>query len=155
MTEKVGIVPGWRIALNSSLSLQFLNHLTHMKIWGICGSSFSSGKVTWNKIVYNFWHHFLAYSNFSNFLPFHMVFILQLCTFQHDISSQFRLRAGQNMLVFQSVSNSRTQLSNLWWMSNSDCMGFGTAMKKGSSRRFKRYATTNMWVSSRLPFTVD
>ena len=83
-----------------------------------------------------FWH------NFSNFLPFCMVFILQLCTFQLDRSSQFRLRAGQNMLVFQNASNSRTQLSNLWWMSNSDCMGFGTAMRTGSSRRYKRYLAT-------------
>ena len=48
-----------------------------------------------------------------------------------------------------------SQLSNLWWMSNSVCMGFGTAMRTGSSRRFKQYPTTYMWVSSWLPFTVD
>ena len=47
------------------------------------------------------------------------------------------------------------QLSNLWWMPNSVRMGFGTAMRTGSSRRFKRYPTTYMWVSSWLPFTVD
>ena len=48
----------------------------------------------------------------------------------------------------------RTQLWNLWWMLNSVRLGFGTATKTGSSRRFKRYPTTYMWVSSRLPFTV-
>ena len=47
------------------------------------------------------------------------------------------------------------QLSNLWWMPNSVCMGFDNAMKMGSSRRFIRYPTTYVWVSSRLPFTVD
>ena len=50
---------------------------------------------------------------------------------------------------------SSTQLSNLWWIPNSVCIGFGPAMKTGSSRRFKRYPTTHMWVSSQLPFTVD
>ena len=53
-----------------------------------------------------------------------------------------------------TVTN-HTQLSNLWLMPNSVCIGFDTAMKTGSSRRFKRYPTTYMWVSSRLPFTVD
>ena len=48
-----------------------------------------------------------------------------------------------------------SQLSNLWWMPNSFCMGFDTAMKTGSSRRFKQYPTTYIWVSSRLPFTED
>ena len=47
------------------------------------------------------------------------------------------------------------QLSNLWRTSNSVRKGFGPAMKTGSSRRFKRYPTTYMWVSSWLPFTVD
>ena len=49
----------------------------------------------------------------------------------------------------------RPQLSNLWWMPNSVSIGFDTAMKTDSSRRFKRYPTTYGWVSSRLPFTVD
>ena len=48
-----------------------------------------------------------------------------------------------------------TQLSNLWWMPNSVSKCFGTAMRTGSSRRFKRYPTTYMWVSSWFPFTVD
>ena len=48
-----------------------------------------------------------------------------------------------------------TQLSNLWWMPNSVRIDFGPAMKMGSSRRLKRYPKTYMWVSSRLPFTVD
>ena len=48
-----------------------------------------------------------------------------------------------------------SQLSNLWWMPNSVSKGFDTAMKKGSSRRFKQYPTIYMWVSSWLPFTVD
>ena len=47
------------------------------------------------------------------------------------------------------------QLSNLWWIPNSVSKGFATAMKTGSSRRFKLYPTTYMWVSSWLPFTVD
>ena len=45
--------------------------------------------------------------------------------------------------------------SPLWWMQNSVCMGFDTAMKTGSSRWLKQYPTTYMWVSSWLPFTVD
>ena len=40
-------------------------------------------------------------------------------------------------------------------MANSVSKGFGTAMKKGSSRRFKRHPTNYIWVSSWLPFTVD
>ena len=40
-------------------------------------------------------------------------------------------------------------------MPNSVSIGFGTAMITGSSRRFKRYPTTYMWVSSWLSFTVD
>ena len=48
-----------------------------------------------------------------------------------------------------------TQLSNLWWMPNSVSKVFDTAMRTGSSRRFKRYPTTYRWVSSQLPFTVD
>ena len=48
-----------------------------------------------------------------------------------------------------------TQLSNLWWITNSVCKGFDTAMKTGSSRRFKWYPTTYKWVSSWLFFTVD
>ena len=43
------------------------------------------------------------------------------------------------------------QLSNLWWIPNSVSKGFDTAMKTGSSRRFKRYPTTYNWVSSRPP----
>ena len=38
------------------------------------------------------------------------------------------------------------QLANLWWMPKSVSIGFGTAMKTDSSRRFKRYYTTYMWV---------
>ena len=48
-----------------------------------------------------------------------------------------------------------TQLSNLWRIPNSVRIGFDPAMKMGSSRRFKRYPTTYMWVSSWLPFTMD
>ena len=43
-----------------------------------------------------------------------------------------------------------TQLSNLWWMSNSVCMGFGTAVRMGSLRRLKRCPTNFTWVSSQL-----
>ena len=43
-----------------------------------------------------------------------------------------------------------TQLSNLWWMPNSVSKGFDTAMKTGSSRRFKRYPTTYRGVSRYL-----
>ena len=48
-----------------------------------------------------------------------------------------------------------TQLSNLWWIPNSVCIGFCIAMKMDSSRRFQRYPSTYMCVSSRLPYTVD
>ena len=43
------------------------------------------------------------------------------------------------------------QISNLWWMPNSVSKGFDTAVKMGSSRRFKRYPTTYRWVSRQLP----
>ena len=49
----------------------------------------------------------------------------------------------------------KAQLSNLRWMPNSVSKGFDTAMRTGSSRWFKRYPTTYMWVSSWLTFTVD
>ena len=32
-----------------------------------------------------------------------------------------------------------SQLSNLWWMPSSVCIGFGPPMKTGSSRGFERY----------------
>ena len=65
--------------------------------------------------------------------------------------------ALQNFLVNQSQCNNLwyPQLSNLRWMPISDRIGFGPAMKMGSSRRFLRYPTTYMWVSSWLPFTMD
>ena len=47
-----------------------------------------------------------------------------------------------------NISSKSPQLINLWWMSNSICIGFGTVMRTGSSRRFKRYPTTYIWVSS-------
>ena len=56
---------------------------------------------------------------------------------------------------FQWNFKAETQLSNLWWMPNSVSKGFDSAMKTGSSRRFKRHPTTYKWVSSWLPFTVD
>ena len=58
-------------------------------------------------------------------------------------------------LLFFGVGVKTPQLSNLQWMPNSVSMGFVTAMKTGTSRRFKRYATTCRWVSSQLPFTED
>ena len=58
----------------------------------------------------------------------------------------------QNDSWFRSWNQTGSQLSNLWWIPNSVCVGFGPAMKMGSSRW---YPTTFMWVSSRLPFTVD
>ena len=45
-----------------------------------------------------------------------------------------------------------TQLSKFWQIPNSVRIGFDPAMKMGSSRRFQRYPTTYMWVSSQLPF---
>ena len=61
---------------------------------------------------------------------------------------------SQMMTIF-AQEREETQLSNLWWMPYSVCMGFGTAVKTGSSRRFKWYPTTYMWVSSWAPITVD
>ena len=55
----------------------------------------------------------------------------------------------------QNKLKSFTQLSNLWWMPNSVSKGFDTAMKMGSTRRFKQYPTTYRRVSSHLPFTED
>ena len=61
----------------------------------------------------------------------------------------------QYLLTFSCslLKSYMTQLSNPWWMSNSVCMGFGNAMRTGSSRRFKRYPTTYMRVSSQLPLS--
>ena len=66
------------------------------------------------------------------------------------ISSRLRRNTG-----LKEAAGKCAQLSNLRWMPNSVSKGFGTAIKTGSSRRFKRYPTTHMWVSSWLPFTVD
>ena len=49
-----------------------------------------------------------------------------------------------------SLLRNYSQLSNLWWMPNSVSIGFGTAMRTRSSRRFKRCPTTHMWVVSPL-----
>ena len=59
------------------------------------------------------------------------------------------------LLAYLRLNETLTQLSNLWWMWNSVSKGFDTNMKTGSSRWFKRYPTTYMWVSSWHPFTVD
>ena len=40
------------------------------------------------------------------------------------------------------VERGPPQLSNLWWMLNSVSKSFDTAMRTGSSRRFKRHPTT-------------
>ena len=60
------------------------------------------------------------------------------------------IRVNSTLILFNG-----SQLSNLWWMPNSISKGFDTAMKTGSSRWFKLYPTTYMWVSSWLPVTVD
>ena len=57
------------------------------------------------------------------------------------------LFCGHCMLLNRNLAKTvssmhHTQLSNLWWMPNSVSKGFDTAMKTGSSRRFKRYPTT-------------
>ena len=46
-----------------------------------------------------------------------------------------------------SKAYNKAQLSNLLWMPNSVSKGFGLAMRTSSSRRFKRYPKTYMWVS--------
>ena len=46
-------------------------------------------------------------------------------------------------LLFMDWFHSSSQLSNLWWMPNSVPIGFGPAVKMGSSRRFKWYSTTS------------
>ena len=39
-----------------------------------------------------------------------------------------------------------SQLSNLWWMSNRVCQGFGPAIRAGSSRQIQLYVISFMWV---------
>ena len=48
---------------------------------------------------------------------------------------------GCRIICFSNTSlyTYGTQPSNPWGMQNPVCMGFGTAMRTGSSRRFKRY----------------
>ena len=69
---------------------------------------------------------------------------MSLIIFKHS-SNDLKTTDGQTV----------SQLSNLRWMPHSFRIDFGPAMKIGSSRRFKRYPTTYMWVSSWLPFTMD
>ena len=66
-----------------------------------------------------------------------------------------KFQKSMNLRSKGDISVSDTQLSNLWWISNSVSKGVGTAMKTGSSRQFKRYPTTYRWVSSWLPLIVD
>ena len=40
------------------------------------------------------------------------------------------------------------QLSNLWWIPNSVSICFSPVIKTGSSRRFKRFLTTHVWLLS-------
>ena len=70
---------------------------------------------------------------------------------------QFTVRnfVGKTVFFFRENSLHTSQLSNLWWIPNSVSMGFGTAIKTGSSRGFKRNPTTYRRVSSQLPFTED
>ena len=69
----------------------------------------------------------------------------------------FNLKDGVKIKFYFRTSKwlDAQQLSNLRWMPNSVRKCVGPVMKTGSSRRFKRYPTTYMWVSSWLPFTVD
>ena len=54
----------------------------------------------------------------------------------------FQAHLGWIMGLKDSVKAWSPKLSNLWWMANSVSKGFDTAIKTGSSRRFKRYPTT-------------
>ena len=71
------------------------------------------------------------------------------------IPSKWNIMVSWLVSSIEKVLKISAQLSNLWWMPNSVSKGFDTAMKTGSARRFQRYPTTYMWVSSWLPFTVD
>ena len=72
-----------------------------------------------------------------------------------------RIKDRSNHYYFQFLDRlyraleETTTLSNLRWMASSVSKGFDTAMKTGSSRRFKWYPKTCMWVSSWLPFNMD
>ena len=126
---------------------------------GVCVSRFSLWTSIWDS---KFQFHEIPSS-------IHVTHLLYTCAIYHrDILPVFlkvRINNSTWNLLICSIWNSfnqsmlhvyrRPQLSNLWWMPNSVCMGFDTAMKTGSSRRFKRYPTTYIWVSSRLPFTED
>ena len=71
------------------------------------------------------------------------------------IPSKWNIMVSWLVSSIGKVLKISSQLSNLWWMPNSVSKGFDTAMRTGSSRRFKRYPTTYMWVLSWLPFTVE
>ena len=103
----------------------------------ICKSNFSC--TSWNYHLYSSWKQLLT--NFD---------ILKT---PYVTSGKYR---GDCVIltVMQCTVFTPSQLSNLWWMSNSS-KSFHTAMKTGSSRRFNRYPTTYRWASCPLPFTKD
>ena len=52
--------------------------------------------------------------------------------------------SSKETTLWRHRSLSLPQLSNLWWIPNSVSKGFDTAMKRGSSRRFKRYVSVKL-----------
>ena len=76
--------------------------------------------------------------------------------YHHGPSSRKSSAGASSLASTGSVQSSPGNTTlHLYWMPNSVSIGFGTAIKTGSSRRFKRYPTTYGWVSSQLPFTAD
>ena len=62
---------------------------------------------------------------------------------------------GRKIWEMECILASAHQVWLLWWIQNWVSKGFDSAMKTGSSRRFKRYPTTYRWESSQIPFTED
>ena len=92
------------------------------------------------------WKEWKGFQTIQSGLFRHGIFAITIACqmFQYHVS---------NVLIF--VWHHVSQLSNLWRMPNTVSKGFDTAMKTGFARQFKWYPITHMWVSSRLPITVD
>ena len=68
-------------------------------------------------------------------------------TFMHFPVTTCQIMEGFELIESFTVS----QLSILWWMSNSVGKGFGTKKKMGSLKRFQQYSPIYVWVSSQVP----
>ena len=93
-----------------------------------------------------FYNYLLVLSSKPGLRGFRQVHLTWITSYQNGQNVRRLCSCTLDIIL---VVDYQTQLSNLRWMPNSVRIGFGPAMKTGSSRRFKWYPQ-HMWASFKL-----